>query len=306
MRDLRRQLGSLDNLVAFETAARLSNFSAAARELHISQPAISRRIRQLELALAADLFSRHGTNVALTAAGTQFYNCTLDAFRTIQQTIANLPRNTVDGDVSLRVNVAAAALWLMPAIGEFYNAYPNIRIHLVCIDELPEFEQRRFDLEVKFGLGEWPHAKCYPLLDERVFPVASPAFLRQHRVETLDDLPSVPLIQLQHYTSPLMDWRTWLPTSAVTTPQIRRFTTYAMVLEAAVCGHGVALGWDYYVQDSIKRGDLQPLAIPKRSSDFQEYLVVNPQTANRDSVEKTVEWLLDLAKRTRFSLGGTA
>lgn len=78
-----------------------------------------------------------------------------------------------------------------------------------------------------------------------------------------------------------------------------------MILEVAVCSLGVALGWDYYVRDSIKRGDLQLLPIPKQSSDYQEYLVVNPQSTNRESVEKTIEWLLALAKQTRLSLDVT-
>lgn len=86
-----------------------------------------------------------------------------------------------DGVVSLRVNVAAASLWLMPALGAFYARFPDIRLHLVCIDELPEFNGD-FDLGNPFRNRVWPNLESYPLLEERVYPVASREFVAAHGI----------------------------------------------------------------------------------------------------------------------------
>lgn len=294
MSDLRKAVGTLDNLVAFEAAARHGNFTRAARELLVAQPAISRRVQQLEQSLGTELFERRGTRIQLTPAGNQFRTVVAAAFQSIEQAAKTLPRND-DGIVSLRVNVAAASLWLMPALGDFYASFPDIRLHLVCIDELPEFGGGNFDLEIRFGIGAWPGVESHPLLEETIYPVASPDFCKAHSIDDVAQLAAVPLLQLTNFSSPLMNWEAWLPGGR--TPIIRHFTTYAMVLEAALFGHGVALGWHHYVRRAVDRGDLIRLPIKERKSDYREFLVVNPGASSRFSVERTKNWLLELAAR---------
>lgn len=298
MTDLRKTIGSLDNLIAFDAAARHQNFSRAAKELSVAQPAISRRIQQLEASLGTPLFARHGTRIQLTRAGEEFHSVVAGAFHSIDQSSKALPRND-DGIVTLRVNVAAASLWLMPALGDFYERYPDIRLHLVCVDELPEFAGGGFDLEIRFGLGSWSGYESFPLLPEEIYPVASPSFLRAHRIEGVADLAKVPLLQLANFTSPLMDWRSWLDPAPASDPPpvVRPLTTYAMVLEAAIFGHGVALGWHEYVRGTIAKGDLVRLPVPARRSDYREFLVVK-SGSKRFSVEQTKLWLLELAERS--------
>src|SRR5262249_30287140 len=144
------------------------------------------------------------TRVRLTPAGMQFRTAVGVAFRNISETVRALPV------VSLRVNVAAASLWLMPALGDFYASCPNIRLHLVCVDELPELGLENFDLEIRFGYGQWPDVESFPLLEEMVYPVAAPEFCRKHQIDTFDALAKMPLLQLSNFTSPLMDWKLWL------------------------------------------------------------------------------------------------
>lgn len=296
MASIRKLVGSLDNLVAFEAAARLGNFSRAADELSVAQPAISRRIHQLEAHLGVTLFLRRGTRISCTPAGAEFYKTvtsSLDAIEMAARKLQPLDDNTV----SLRVNVAAASLWIMPALAEFYETYPEIRLHLVCVDEMPEFNASNFDLEIRFCKDPWPNHDCYQLLDERVYPVASPDYLASRGFDGQIDLSQAPLLQTDNFISPLMDWRNW--TEVTPKHVIRRFTTYAMVLKAARMGHGVALGWHYYVQRAIARGELVALPYPERGDGYFEYLIANPKSASRKSVSQTKDWLLALAKRER-------
>lgn len=292
--DLRKIVGPLDNLIAFEAAARLKNFSRAAAELSVAQPAISRRIIQLEQNLGATLFERKGTRIRLNAAGAAFYSTVASSFQSIERAAKTLPRDD-DGVVSLRVNVAAASLWLMPALGDFYANHPDIRLHLVCVDELPEFGHGNFDLEIRFGTGDWSDVDSFPLMSETVYPVASPEFARAHGISDLGSLGKAPLLQLANFTSPLMDWQVWLEKRGV--PVVRHFTTYAMVLEAAKFGHGVALGWHTYVRRFIEAGELVRLPIKERTSSYREFLVTEPSSARRYSVEQTKDWILKLAQK---------
>ena len=202
--------------------------------------------------------------------------------------------------MTLRVNVAAASLWIMRALGEFYENHPDIRLHLVCLDESPDHRSDDFDLEIRFGKAPWPGYECHQLLDECVYPVASPSFLADLGGVAADDLDRAPLLQAANFSSPLMDWRSWGVTNL--RMPLRRFTTYAMVLEAAVQGHGIALGWHYYVRNVIAQGQLSALDIEPRRSAFCEYLVINPRSANRRGVVAARKWLLDLARREREPL----
>ena len=199
--------------------------------------------------------------------------------------------------VALRVNVAAASLWLMPSLHEFYERHPEIRLNLVCIDEMPEVSDLDFDLEIRFGSEPWPGMECHPLLDEQVYPVASPELVARHGGVDGLNLSSAPLLELNHFTSPLMDWDSWRPVSPGQT--VRKLTTYAMLIEAAIRGHGVALGWHYYVEAAIARGDLVRLPCAARSAGHHEYLTVHPGSAGRETVQKARDWLLELAARTR-------
>lgn len=144
---------------------------------------------------------RQGTRIRLTAAGQQFQNAVTAAFRSIEHAAKALPRED-DGVVSLRVKVAAASLWVMPALGAFYARFPDVRLQLVCIDELPEFSNNDFDLEIRFGTGSWPNAESYPLLEERVYPVASRKFIAAHEIKGPECLNRVPLLQLENFSSP--------------------------------------------------------------------------------------------------------
>jgi len=196
----------------------------------------------------------------------------------------------------------AASHWILPALGDFYSAHPDIRLHLVCVDELPGIESKGFDLEVRFGVGGWADALSYPLLDEVVFPVASPRLLDKTPIKSRKDLLRVPLLQLAEFTGPWMDWQRWLPSGRKSTeqsPTIRKFTTYAMLLEAAIYGHGVALGWKYYVAPALQRGELRICLDERRSSRFQEYLVVHRDRANDAAVRRVADWVRVYADETR-------
>ncbi|KAF1036141.1 MAG: Glycine cleavage system transcriptional activator [Burkholderia lata] len=306
---LRKTVGSLNRLIAFEAAARHCNFTRAAEELCISQPAVSRQIKELEQALGMSLFVRFGTKLELNDAGTKLLSSVTSAFNDIEHTAVSLRTTSENSVVRLRVSVAASQ-WLLPASEEFYAANPDILLQLICVDEPAPSGAPAFDLEVRFGNGKWQDGIVYPLLDEVIFPVASAGFLKKHAISSQDDLLQVPLLQLTSYHSPLMDWLRWLPHKSLGVtqkPTIRTYSTYSTLLDAAMYGHGVALGWKYYVADALERGDLRIVLPMRKTSRLKEFLVVSRQRADTPAVKRTADWIRAYADATcrNFSQIGT-
>jgi LysR family glycine cleavage system transcriptional activator len=145
------------------------------------------------------------------------------AFNNIENTaLALRPAVEESGVVRLRTSVAASN-WLLPVLSDFYAANPDVLLKL----------------------------------EKVILPVASPEFLRQHSIKKIEDLCSVPRLQLANHHSPLMDWRQWLPNQELDKPiptLVRSYSTYSTLLDAAIYGHGVALGWKYYAAEAPERG----------------------------------------------------
>ncbi|KIY41737.1 hypothetical protein TZ03_06425 [Pseudomonas sp. 10-1B] len=299
----RRILSSMNRLVAFEAAARRCNFTRAAEELFISQPAISRQIKELEQSVGVALFVRFGTRLELTEAGRRLLSSVTVAFDNIENTIASFQSEVEQSTViKLRTSVAASN-WLMPALSEFYSANPDILLQMICIDDSTASSIADCDIEVRFGSGNWNDGINYPLLDEVIFPVASPEFLRLNPIESMEDLCAVPLLQLANHISPLMSWMSWLPNQDLGKPSnnfIRSYSTYSTLLDAAIYGHGVALGWKYYAAGALARGDLCPVLPLRKKSRLKEFLVVNRQRVEDPNVMRTAEWIKAYAATTRM------
>lgn len=228
------------------------------------------------------------------------------AFNNIENTaLALRPVVEESGVVRLRTSVAASN-WLLPALSDFYAANPDVLLQLICIDESSSVDISDFDIEVRFGSGNWNDGISYPLLEEVIMPVASPGFLRQHSIEKIEDLCSVPVLQLANHHSPLMDWRQWLPNLELDKPiptLVRSYSTYSTLLDAAIYGHGVALGWKYYVAEALERGELCPVLPLRKTSRLKEFLVINRQHVSKPHVMRTSEWIRAYgeATRVRFS-----
>ncbi|MCY1538753.1 Glycine cleavage system transcriptional activator [compost metagenome] len=225
------------------------------------------------------------------------------AFDNIENTAASLrPVVEESAVVKLRTSVAASN-WLLPALSEFYSSNPDILLQMICIDDSASIDIADYDIEVRFGSGNWSDGISYPLLDEVIFPVASPEFLRLHPIERIEDLCAVPLLQLANHISPLMSWTNWLPNQELDKPAqtfIRSYSTYSTLLDAAVYGHGVALGWKYYAAEALVRGDLCPVLPLRKTSRLKEFLVVNRQRAQDSKVARTTAWIRAYAEATRI------
>lgn len=254
-----RDLPSLTALSAFEAAARHGSFKAAAAEMNVTPPAISRQVRELESELDSALFLRRHRQVELTTEGHQLYESVRHAFDAMSNTA-----RTIRSPNALQVRVgstnAVASFWLIPRLGDFWRRYPDVDFHHVISDQSINLEATKTDLAIRFGRGEWKGLDSRTLYTDRIYPVCSPAF-----AETLmaspdaEQLASCSLLDLSDVREEgWLTWHDWFSgIGADVKPRRQRFfNSYVVAVQAAMDGLGIALGWHSLVSGAVASGKL--------------------------------------------------
>lgn len=172
----RHQLPPLEWIRVFEAAARLGSFTAAANELGLTQAAVSQRIRNLELHLGAQLFTRQARGVILSTQGESWLPHVQDALVQFQNSAANLfeqPRRKI----TIAASGSVIELWIIPRLGEIARRLPHVQLSLETIQHMADYQRLEADFEVRFGTGNWPDREARQLFNEELAPMASPALL---------------------------------------------------------------------------------------------------------------------------------
>ena len=293
----RRRLPPLNALRAFEAAARHMNFSRAADELSVTPGAVSQQIQNLEEYIGAPLFKRTPKGLLLTDAAQTALPALREAFDRLAEA-ASLLTAAEDGR---RLTVSAApsfaAKWLVPRLGRFEAAHPEVDVWLSAGLELVDFTGGEVDLAIRYGTGRYPGLEVTRLLGETVVPVASPKLLDQAPMHDLADLSGHILL---HDGSPdaddsCPDWQMWLAArgvKGVDGARGPRFNQSSLVIEAAVNGRGVALAKQTLAQADLDAGRLTAPFNIETAVDFA-YYVVHPKAKGRlRQVKAFVAWLM--------------
>jgi LysR family glycine cleavage system transcriptional activator len=294
-------LPSMAALTAFESAARHLSFSRAADELHLTQGAVSRQIRQLEDNLGLELFERINQRVHLTDAGRAYL---ID----VNRILGDLSAATVEvmasagrADVlSLGVLSTFAARWLVPRLPAFLADHPGATVNLSVRNDPFAFADDPLDAAIHYGEGTWPGAVCEHLCVEESYPVASPAFRDRHRLATPEDLAAAPLL---HQSSRPAAWRDWFAGAGLTgVAAFRgpRFDEFAMIAQGAAAGLGAAMMPLFLIERELAAGDLVVL-FPEPLNTGAGYWYVYPETkAGSRIVRAFGDWLGTVSRVPAF------
>jgi LysR family glycine cleavage system transcriptional activator len=292
----RRRLPPLNALRAFESAARHLNFSRAAEELAVTPGAVSQQIQNLEDYVGAALFKRTPRGLLLTDSAQTALPALREAFDRLAEA-ASLLTAAVDGRrLTLTAPPSFAAKWLVPRLGRFEAAHPQVDVWLSADMELVDFAASDVDLAIRYGAGPYPGLEAIRLLSETVIPVMSPELAAANPVRMPADLARHVLL---HDGSPdadesCPDWQMWLAARGVRGVDAARgprFNQSSLVIEAAVSGRGVALAKRTLAQDDLDAGRLvAPMPI-STLVDFA-YFVVHPKAKGRlAQVKAFVGWI---------------
>jgi len=292
----RRRLPPLNSLKAFEAAARHLNFSRAADELSVTPGAVSQQIQNLEDYVGAALFKRTPKGLLLTDAAQTALPALREAFDRLAEA-ASLLTAAVDGRrLTLTAPPSFAAKWLVPRLGAFEQAHPQVDVWLSAGIELVDLTAGEVDVAIRYGSGRYPGLEVRRLLSEEVIPVISPDLLAQQPLERPDDLTHHILL---HDGSPDLDdscpdWTMWLAARGVRgVDGMRgpRFNQSSLVIEAAVNGRGVALAKRTLAQADLEAGRLTaPLQIAT-AVDFAYYLVHSKAKGRLPQVKAFMSWI---------------
>jgi LysR family glycine cleavage system transcriptional activator len=271
----RRFLPSLSLLTAFEAAARTGSITAAARELDLTQSAVSRQIKALENQLGVELFLRERQTIRLTVAGDSYAREIREALRRISSASLNLRANPHGGTLNLAILPTFGARWLAPRLGQFLATNPGITINLVTRLSPFDFRLDSIDAAIHFGDAVWPGAELTLLMREETIPACSPDFKQAHEIQAPSDLLHVPLL---HLTTRPDAWERWFTETGVVFENLHGmlFDQFATASQAAIGGLGVALLPTFLIQDELARGELVA-AVDRPMQSAQRYYLVFPR-----------------------------
>jgi LysR family glycine cleavage system transcriptional activator len=297
-----RDVPPLHVLAAFESAARHQSFSRAAEELHVTDSAISHRIRLLEDHLGQKLFLRTRGGLTLTGTGTYYLSAVQDALATLKAASASLSRGE-RRSVRISIGPALARNWLVGRLGEFYRLHAGVDLEISATklagNKLGVLKSGEADVAIRYGREQdWAGFDAVKLLEGNLFPVCAPSYRKLNGpLRRPKDLVKAMLLRL-----PGQPWKPWFAAAGLQSeePGIGPvFSDADLMLDAAVNGQGVALARSMLVREHLSSGRLVmpfDISIPAASSYFA---VTLPEASRRAEVKALLEWLLLVARSTR-------
>ena len=295
-----RKLPKLNALKAFEAAARHESLSLAADELNVTHSAISRHIRDLEIALRAKLFVRTGRGVQLTEQGellakdlSQAFDLMVAATGRFARPVRRRQRLMISSDLSF------AALWLVPRLGRFTSTHPGIDLAIDANPRLVDFNKEDVDFGIRFGGGIWRDVEALKLIDAELMLVCNPALVQGNALKTPAGLQGASLIG----ETAKENWQAWLKAAGIADRVIPSGPTLNgdLAIAAAEAGQGFA------VADQIQAGDallakrlLCPFDIVVRHNAY--YLVNGAGTTPSKAANDFRIWLTAEMKRMTDAL----
>ncbi|MEA9995100.1 LysR substrate-binding domain-containing protein [Pseudomonas sp. 10B1] len=283
------RLPPLRGLEVFAAAARYGTFSRAAKELFVTQSAVSRQIQQLEEHLGVILFIRHKTGLRMTPEAEALLPVVDDAFARLTNMCNSL--RTSSQVLTLRMPPTLATRWFLPLLPSLRLLMPDVDVRVTTYDAWePRFEDSDIDAAIIHGRGDWKGVEAIALMAERLTPVCSPEMAK--RLTQPADLKSMPLL----HCIPANGWSRWLEAAGVGSIASHRgqtFDTLDLALSAATRGQGVALGDLNLVRESLKDGVLVAPFETELNQGIGYYLIYPAARAQLPKIRALREWLLD-------------
>lgn len=324
---------SVGHLRAFDAVARHLNFRAAAEELSVTQSAVSRQIQALEDEVGVALFLRHTRAVEITSAGSHLLRAAGMALERIDAAVRQVRQSAGRKSVTVTTWASFASMWLIPRLEAFQRDHPDIDIRIDTSDNQIDLATADVDLALRYTVPQGVAPNAVRLFGEQLTPVVSPWLLREHKIDRVEDLAQLTLIEAgDAHRNRNVEWLTWqrwidelankatnasAPTTvgksrlrnagakARLTPKRWLYFNYAhQIVQATLTGQGVGLARLPLVAESLACGDLvEPLPHTRIDSPLVYWLIPVPRSMQRPEVKAFSDWLLEQAALTREAIG---
>lgn len=253
----------LKSLLAVEAVARLRSFTRAGEELNTSQSAVSHSVILAESFLETRLFDRSARPIALTPEGAEYVAFLSSSLAQLSVETQALRRRKDSNILTISCNLAYGNYWLLPRLKAFHEAHPDIQVNMVTAFHGLSSLDPGIDVAIRFGRGNWPGYQAHLLFFEQILPVASPAYAQNSEmISEPEDLLKHTLLHAHSSDKSWYDWPQWFakfgvkPSGALPGPS---FDNHLLMMQSALSGRGVALGWIGTATDFVKEGQLVPM-----------------------------------------------
>lgn len=291
---------SLPALRAFDAAAQLGSFRAASEKLAVTPTAVSHHIRSLESQLGVRLFDRVGRQVRLTEDGRRLAQATEEAFGTLNEAIRALRRSSREA-VRVAAGPIFTARWLMPKMGDFWTATPDIELEVI-----PTYQPGRQGWDTADIVIRWERLADMPesatkLLALGPVAIASEDFVtRFGPIDAPEALLSLPLLHQRNHWG----WLDWFAAMQVRVHAPLRgpvFEDANVLLRGAAQGQGAIVGWLPLIDQDLAEGRVCRLFDEKIAPTHGYFIEVRAGSKPRKETRTVLKWLA--AQRTPVDLG---
>lgn len=292
-------LPSLTALAAFEASARHKSFKLAAAELNVTPGAVSRQIKSLEEELSTSLFIRRQQGVELTNDAEDLYAVISNGFGRASEVVQRIKSGSHVNKVTLACTTAFATMWLMPRMGDFWRRYPDVLVDHLILDNTRDFRRAEVDLRIRYGTGAWPDETAVKLFDEEIYPVCGAGFAQKHADCLPSKIPTLPLLHVDWLDPNWVDWDEMLRRANIAHGPLygRRFSNFAVTLQACQENQGIAIGWDRLIRQFLDNGSLFPLTKLRMSAPGSYYMTWNDNREPTIASDTLRKWLLEMAQK---------
>ncbi len=284
-------------LRAFEAAARLESFTLAAKELHLTQSAISHQIKELEDYFGKPLFFRKNRKVEPTSEGRRLLESLSRIFDVIEAACNEVTLAPNSQVLALHCSPSFAAKWLSPRLPEFIKANPDITIRLTSgAEPIDLLRNQEIDVAISYQFTPTgPGITSVSLGEEKIIPMCSPDLIDP--TISVEELMSK--LTLIESSLNLHTWERWFEINHLKNPSTRKmsFDRAALSISAAVDGIGAVLESVRFAERELSRGELveigQQIFLP--TTDRTHFLSYRSNTKNSQKIKLFNEWIFSKA-----------
>ena len=298
MQKYRNLYGILNALPIFESTARHMSFTKAAAELNLSQPAVSRRITNLELQLGVSLFKRTHNKLKLTSAGSQLNDAAELSLSHLNEAILKLPNSQQRKKLFIACGFSFTTMWLQPRFSKLKDELNEIEIHLIASELLDELNPDMIDIRVLWENKPWPDRTVESFFPEDICPVCSPGFAKEFNLDLNSEaigkqLTEVPLLFYGVEDSNQLDWTSWFGLHEIEYAPLKSnyyYDNYQFLIQAALDGEGVALGNKEFTNRYIEQKRLLNLSPYIRHREYSLFLELNTKRISTRTQKLIYNW----------------
>ncbi|MGY0399268.1 MAG: LysR substrate-binding domain-containing protein [Ostreibacterium sp.] len=289
-------LPSTTALRYFIESAKYFSFTKASEELHVTQAAISKQVKQLEELLGVNLFIREKQRIYLSATGEIYYKDALRILRELEKLNIKIRtyNNQVD-EIHIGILPTFSSRFLIPLLPKLYTQHPEIRIKLTTELGKIDFSQQPYDLVISFNEVMQDDVVTFNIMDETLIPVASPKLIEQDRL-TLNQLEKIPLLTFLARPNLWNDWFASVNRSAPAPKSGFMFENFQMLIHATIASLGVALIPEFMIAHDLKSGLLKQIHSRTMHSKSQYFMAIPNEKMQDEKIIKFKEWLIQEIK----------